>query len=77
MSQIAIFDFPQEQEEWVLIKGKLPIIERERERERTQHHYTHYKNTVFTNEHLYTYTPVAAAGHFKERKLIFFGKNTK
>lgn len=26
MSQIAIFDFPQEQEKWVLIKGKLPLI---------------------------------------------------
>lgn len=44
MSQIAIFDFPQEQEKWVLIKGKLPLIhfadaqysriERARERER-------------------------------------------
>lgn len=26
MSQKAIYDFPQEQEKWVLIKGKLPLI---------------------------------------------------
>lgn len=26
MSQKAIFDFPEEQEKWVLIKGKLPLI---------------------------------------------------
>lgn len=26
MSQKAIFDFPEEQEKWVLINGKLPLI---------------------------------------------------
>lgn len=49
MSQKAIYDFPQEQEKWVLIKDKLPFIHSADARYRTPQ-----KNTVFNNKHLRT-----------------------